>query len=63
MPDLNWREREALQAFELKAVLYFYDLPTFVGRKTMKGLVARGLVEVVDRKVGEYAGKYAWRRK
>jgi hypothetical protein len=62
MRKLNWREGRTLLAFERQAVLRFCDLPTYVGSKTMAALVELGLVELVDRSVGEYAKGRCWRR-
>ena len=59
---LNWREKSVLRAFEEQAVLRFCDLPTGVGTKTMRALIAIGLVELVDNSVGEYAKDRRWRR-
>jgi hypothetical protein len=62
MPKLNWREESVLRAFEQQPVLRFCDLPTFVGPKTMRLLIAKGLVELVDKTVGEYAKDRRWRQ-
>jgi hypothetical protein len=59
---LNWREKSVLQAFEKQSVLRFCDLPTGVGAKTMRLLIAKGLVELVDKNIGEYAKDRRWRR-
>jgi hypothetical protein len=62
MPMLNWREKCVMEAFEEQAVLRYCDLPTWVGAKTMRGLIEKGLVELVDKNVGEYAKDRCWRR-
>jgi hypothetical protein len=59
---LNWREKSVLQAFEKQAVLRFCDLPIGVGHKTMRLLIAKGLVEVVDKNIGVFAKDRRWRR-
>jgi hypothetical protein len=52
---LNWREKSALQAFARQAVLRFCDLPIGVGYKTMRSLIAKRLIELVDKNIGEFA--------
>jgi hypothetical protein len=60
---LNWREKSVLQAFGKRAVLRYYDLPRGVGYKTMRSLIAKGLIEVVDENMGEFAKDRCWRTK
>jgi len=59
---LTWREELVLQAFEKETALQFCDLPAGVGHKTMRSLIARGLVELVDNTIGEFAKDHRWRR-
>jgi hypothetical protein len=61
MISLNWRETRALKAFESRCVLRYHDLPFGVGLKTMRVLVEKGLVELVDENVGEFAKDRSWR--
>ena len=62
MSKLSWREKLALRAFEELAVLRYCDLPGGVGEKTMRALIARGMVELVDKSIGEFAKGRCWRR-
>jgi len=59
---LNWREKSAMQAFAKQAVLRYHDLPRGVGYKTMRSLIAKGLIELVDKTIGEFAKDRRWRR-
>jgi hypothetical protein len=43
-------------------VLRYHDLPPGVGRDTMRVLISRGLVELVDKNIGEFAKDRRWRR-
>ena len=62
MSKLSWREQCALRAFEKQMVLRYHDLPPGVGRDTMRVLISRGLVELVDKNIGEFAKDRRWRR-
>jgi len=62
MSNLSWRVERALRAFEKEVVLRYYDLPRGVGRDTMRVLIAKGLVELVDKNIGEFAKDRRWRR-
>jgi hypothetical protein len=62
MPQLNWREERVMGAFEQQAELRYCDLPPWVGFKTMRALIEKGLVELVDKNVGEFAKDRRWRR-
>jgi hypothetical protein len=62
MSNFSWREERALRAFEKEVVLRYYDLPRGVGRDTMRVLIAKGLVELVDKSIGEFAKDRRWRR-
>jgi hypothetical protein len=59
---LNWREKSAMQAFAKQAVLRYRDLPGGVGTETMHSLIAKGLVELVDENIGEFAKDRRWRQ-
>ena len=59
--NLDRRAQRALEAFQGLEIIHFYDLPFGVGPKTMALLVERGIVQVVDEKVGRYSKHYAWR--
>ena len=59
---LNWREESVLRAFEQRAVLRYHDLPRGVGYKTMRALIEKGLVELVDNNIGQFAKDRRWRR-
>jgi len=62
MCNLSWREERALRAFEKEVVFRYHDLPRGVGRDTMRVLIAKGLVELVDKNIGEFAKDRRWRR-
>jgi hypothetical protein len=62
MRNLSWREKLALRAFDELAVLRYCDLPVGIGEKTMRALIAKGLSELVDPNIGEYAKGRCWRR-
>ena len=62
MSKLSWREQCALRAFEEQLVLQYHDLPTGIGRDTMRSLIEKGLVELVDKNIGEFAKDRRWRR-
>jgi hypothetical protein len=47
-PALTAKQKLALTAFELRTEVRSYQLPTFVGPKTMAQLVDKGLVELID---------------
>ena len=59
--NIGQRAKRALEVLEQREIVYFYDLPPGVGRKTMGILVERGFVKVVDERVGPYAEDRAWR--
>ena len=62
MPKLNWREESVMRAFEQQAELRYCDLPPWVGYKTIRGLIEKGLVELVDKSIEEFAKDRRWRR-
>jgi hypothetical protein len=55
LPILNWREKAVLRIFKRQSVLRYHDLPGGVGTKTMRGLMEKGLVGLVDKNIGEFA--------
>jgi hypothetical protein len=59
--DITWRERKALKAFTSRDVIYTYNMPTWIGHKTMASLVKKGIVEIVDPDAGLYSQRYGWR--
>ena len=61
-PMLNWREKSAMRAFAEQAVLRFCDLPIGVGYKTMRSLISKGLIELEDKNIGEFAKDRRWKR-
>ncbi|MGD0192463.1 MAG: hypothetical protein ABSD74_17130 [Rhizomicrobium sp.] len=61
-PSVSWREKSALRAFDEQAVLLFHDLPRGVGYKTMRSLLAKGLIELVEPNIGAFAKDRRWRR-
>jgi hypothetical protein len=61
--DLDWREQRVLEAFKQKKTLCYSDLPYMVGRKTMDGLVKRGLVSEGTSRAGKYSKDFEWTRK
>ena len=60
-PDLTWRERKALKAFIGREIIYIYNLPSWIGRKTMASLRKKGIVEVADPEAGPYSMRHGWR--
>ena len=61
--EISWLEERALRAFEKREIVYFYQLPNRVGRKTMSKLVEKGFVELVDPTAGRFSQGYGWRLK
>jgi hypothetical protein len=61
-PNRTGARKAQLRAFEQQAVLRYHDLPVGVGSKTMRALIAKGLVELVDENIVEYAKRRSWRR-
>jgi len=59
--NLTAKQKLALTAFETRAVVYAYHLPTFVGEKTMAQLVELGLVERVQPQEHAHSRREAWR--
>lgn len=60
MQSLTIRQQRALEAFNGREFVYFYDLAPGVGRKTMCELVKLGVVNVVEDGLGIYAKNYRW---
>jgi hypothetical protein len=58
---ITHRQKAVLDALKERSELRIYELPDFVGRGTMAGLVDAGLVEVVPGSGGPYSKYYAWR--
>ena len=58
--DLDWHEVAALKAFEQRRIVHLRDLPTYIGISTMGKLIAKGLVEPVDRTIPLYSKDFAW---
>ena len=61
--DFTKRALRALEAFKGEEKLRYCDLPPLIGYKTMRLLVARGLLEVVDNTAGPLSKDRAWRLK
>jgi hypothetical protein len=59
----EYRHQMALEAFMKHPLLQFCDLPNGVGMKTMDELIALGLIEVADPRVGRFSFGYASRLK
>jgi hypothetical protein len=58
--EITWREKLALTAFEGRELLFSQDLPSGVGRATMRALVARRAVHAVAVETGKIR-EWAWR--
>jgi hypothetical protein len=55
------RAERALQVFQEKEIVHYFDLPNSVGWRTVDRLIANGFIEPVDQSIGRYTKRYAWR--
>ena len=59
--ELDWREIAALKTFENRGIVRFHELPNYIGLGTMSRLVAKGLIEPVDKLVPAYSRDFRWK--
>jgi hypothetical protein len=58
---VNWRAQLALEAFEGRELLYIDDLPAGVGEATVRKLLARNVVHLVEVQNGTFSRERALR--
>ena len=60
-PWFNFEGAKGAEGIYPRQMVDLYNLPSWVGRKTMSALVEKGIVEVVDPDAGPYSNSFGWR--